>query len=186
MTPILTGIVASGISGHLTPPWSPEGAYDSLATITIPSGGATSITFAGIPAGYKHLELRSSHKSTAATWVSVEINGDSTDSNYVQHRMFGDGASVGFGAYTSSNQRYMFTSYPYWGSGVWSFLDYANTNKYKTVRGLSGFRSESTIEGEVNLISNLWRSTSAITSIKFSLASTSFNEYTKFALYGVK
>jgi hypothetical protein len=53
MSPILTGVIASGISGHLTPPWSPEGAHDALATVTL-SASAASITFAGIPSGYKH------------------------------------------------------------------------------------------------------------------------------------
>ena len=59
MTPIIKGIVASGISGHLIPPYSPTGSYDALAVYTVPSGGASSIIFAGIPqSGYQHLQLR--------------------------------------------------------------------------------------------------------------------------------
>ena len=38
MTPIIKGIVASGISGHLIPPYSPTGSYDALAVYTVPSG----------------------------------------------------------------------------------------------------------------------------------------------------
>jgi hypothetical protein len=178
----LPGIYASQISGHL---WAPTGAYDALASITL-SADTSSITFAGIPSTYKHLELRSSHKSTVSTWVNLTLNGDASNSNYAQHRLLGDGTSASAGNFTSGNQRYMFTSYPYWGNGVWSFLDYANTNKYKTVRGTSGFMSLSTTESEVNFISDLWMNTSAITSITLSIASTSFNAYTKFALYGVK
>jgi hypothetical protein len=39
--PVL-GIIASQMSGHL---FAPSGAYDSIATTTVGSGGAASITF---------------------------------------------------------------------------------------------------------------------------------------------
>ena len=52
----LPGIYASQISGHT---FVPSGAYDALASVTIPAGQtATSIVFAGIPSGYKHLQIR--------------------------------------------------------------------------------------------------------------------------------
>jgi len=58
MSPIL-GIYASQITGHLNP-FTPTGSYDALASYTVPSGGASTITFAGIPTGgqYTHLQLR--------------------------------------------------------------------------------------------------------------------------------
>ena len=40
MTKLLPGVVASGISGNL---WAPSGAYDSIATVNVGSGGASSI-----------------------------------------------------------------------------------------------------------------------------------------------
>ena len=43
--PIL-GIMASQISGHL---WQPEGAYDSLATVTVGATSVATIEIAGIP-----------------------------------------------------------------------------------------------------------------------------------------
>ena len=55
MTQNNVGIYASQISGHLY--GGPYGAYDSLATVTVPSGGVASVTFAGIPSGYQHLHI---------------------------------------------------------------------------------------------------------------------------------
>ena len=57
MSPNL-GIIATSISGHLFT-FSLVGNYDALATVTVPSGGLSSITFAGIPTtGYSHLQIR--------------------------------------------------------------------------------------------------------------------------------
>jgi hypothetical protein len=54
MSPVL-GIIASsnqqGRGGGLV------GSYDALAAITVPSGGLSSISFAGIPTGYRQLQL---------------------------------------------------------------------------------------------------------------------------------
>jgi hypothetical protein len=55
--------MASQISGHLYD--GPFGAYDSLATVTL-SADAASVTFAGIPSGYKHLQIRAIHKPSTS------------------------------------------------------------------------------------------------------------------------
>jgi predicted patatin/cPLA2 family phospholipase len=70
------------------------------------------------------------------------------------------------------------------GAGVIDILDYANTNKYKTVRALSGHDNNGS--GYVNFESGLWMSTSAITSIKLFTAGNVYAQYTQFALYGIK
>ena len=59
----LLGIYSSQASGHL---WSPTGAYEPLASITVPSGGLSSIVFGSIPQTYKHLQVRMimSHNGT--------------------------------------------------------------------------------------------------------------------------
>ena len=66
----------------------------------------------------------------------------------------------------------------------------ANTNKYKTTRALSGFDVNGTVSGfggRVGLTSGNWRSTSAITSVTFTVDNAAnFSVNSKFALYGVK
>ena len=188
--PIL-GIMASQISGKL---WAPAGAYDALATITVPSGGAASVTFSGIPTGYKHLQIRgiarSDQASTGQSAVWVQFNSD-TGSNYSWHRVYGNGATTptdtgtsttwmlaGIGAY-ASNPANEFSA------NVIDVLDYQNTSKYKTVRGLTG--EDENGAGYVGLHSGLWMNTAAVSTIKIQPGSPyNWVQYSSFALYGVK
>ena len=91
--PIL-GIMASQISGHLYD--GPYGAYDSLATVTL-SSTTSSITFAGIPAGYKHLQIRMMVQTNRSSGVGDDIgmtfNSSSTD-YYGYHILYGNGSSA--------------------------------------------------------------------------------------------
>lgn len=182
MSPIL-GIWASQNYSR-----TPLNGFVSIATTTLTSNQST-ITFSAIPQVYKHLQIRSVNQASAGSWATIAINGDTTASNYAMHRLSGDGATAIAENYVSSNQRRFFTSYqsPYWNSSVIDILDYKNTNKYKTLRGLNAWAGDgaSGYNGEINFISNLWMSTSAITSIEIAVPGT-FQTYSKFALYGIE
>jgi hypothetical protein len=65
-------------------------------------------------------------------------------------------------------------------------LDYANTNKYKTVRTLSGYDLNNATYGALRSYSGLWMNTNAITSIKFYADGVNLAQYSQFALYGIK
>jgi hypothetical protein len=88
---------ASAASNSFIPEVPVEGAYDSLATVSVPSGGVSNITFAGIPAGYKHLQLRMISRNTGAVagtydnWLT--FNSDS-GSNYSFHLLQGNGTAA--------------------------------------------------------------------------------------------
>ena len=62
-------------------------------------------------------------------------------------------------------------------------LDYVNTNKYKTIRSISGHDANGS--GIVQLGSELWQSTSAITSLAGG-ANAGFLQYTTIQLYGIQ
>lgn len=183
------GIYASQISGHL---WAPNGAYDALATVTVPSGGVASVTFAGIPQGYKHLQIRAMTMHTATSAATVFYTGtggaiDGSAGNYNTHRLTGNGSAASAAGYTAFPQFAWVvgnssTSIPQ--VFVLDLLDYANTTKNKTIRALSGVDNNGS--GEVNLTSGLWRNTSAIDTIQFAPNTGSFGQYSSFALYGVK
>lgn len=193
MTQNNVGIYASQISGRL---WAPNGAYDALATVTVPSGGtAASITFAGIPAGYKHLQIRAIARAStgAANNAYITLNGD-TAANYSHHQIYGDGASTGAGGVANQSASgvpmFNFTNSTYaanlFGVGVMDILDYANTSKYKTVKLLTG-NDVNGSGGYIIMRSAGWRNTAAITSITFTPdGGSSFDQYSSFALYGVK
>jgi len=178
----MLGIMASQISGHL---FAPAGAYDSLATVTL-SASTASVTFAGIPSTYKHLQIRGiSRGASSVTNATFQFNGD-TSANYSYHVVYGQGSSaLATGAGSSSviylGQQSAATNT--FSTEIIDILDYSSTTKNKTVRSLCGYENNSA--GEVGIFSGAWyNSSTAINSITFSL-STSFQQYTQFALYGV-
>ncbi len=186
--PVL-GIVASQISGHL---FAPSGAYDSIATVS-GTGSASTITFSSIPSTYTHLQLRGIGRSTTAgtglIGIKVTYNSDTTSGNYTFHRLIGDGASAS--AYGQSGIDFILrlaenglTAGMVSGSVV-DVLDYANTNKYKTTRALTGADINGS-GGIIGLYSQLWMNTAAITSITLTTSSGNFGTTTQFALYGIK
>ena len=182
MTPIL-GIMASQISGHL---WAPEGAYDALATVTL-SASTASVSFTGIPSGYKHLQLRGiTLSSSASSDILTRFNGDS-NSNYSKHVIYADGSTPAI--YGSGNTNHSFTGFT--GSSsipapfILDILDYSNLNKYKTNRAISG--DDLNGSGYITFGSGAWRNYDAIISMTITHAgSVDFAQYTQFALYGVK
>jgi hypothetical protein len=69
------------------------------------------------------------------------------------------------------------------GGIVIDILDYANTNKYKTMRTLSGYDANGS--GNVGLFSGLWMNTAAVTSINLLTFYDQYATYSSFALYGI-
>ena len=51
-------------------------SYDSIATVTVGSGGSSSIVFSSIPQTYKHLQIRGFVQTTRATYPAdlLKIN----------------------------------------------------------------------------------------------------------------
>jgi hypothetical protein len=171
--------------------------YESIATVTVGAGGASSVDFNSISSAYTHLQIRyiAKNSSTSAGGADfmVTVNGDTTNTNYYSHYLFGNGATPTAGALqiggyygylgqmatNATGQTSMFSG------GVTDILDYKDTNKKKTLRSLLGFDLNGS--GRIYLTSNLWNSTSAVTSLSFSSPSGgTFTQYSTFALYGIK
>jgi len=161
-------------------------SYESIATVTVGSGGAADVTFSSIPATYTHLQIRGISNNSAAQSTYIRLNGD-TASNYSWHVLYGNGSSTFSANSTSSNimySMYSSTTASIFGVTVTDILDYKDTNKYTTIRVLTGYDTNGA--GDVLLYSGNWRSTSAVTSIVLFPASGNFNQYSQFALYGIK
>lgn len=191
MSPVL-GIIAS--STQQGRGGGPVGAYDSLASFTVPSGGISSITFSGIPQTYTHLQVRTIARSTRTGSTGydqalVRFNGDS-GTNYSSHYLEANGSSVIAGGSASISSIWGAVNMPWagytanvFGGGVMDILDY-RSSKYKTAKTLSGFDANGS--GFYTLWSGTWLNTSAITSLTLVAQSNLFTEYSTFALYGVK
>jgi hypothetical protein len=185
VSPILESI--GSVKGFGWGAFAESGTFESIATVTVAGGGSANVEFTGIPSTYTHLQLRYifKHDSTETT-TKIQLNSD-TGNNYTRHRLTSDGSSVSSAAATSTS---------FIGSGsasgtanifsvaVLDILDYTNTNKYKTLRLLTGFDTNG--GGSIQLLSSLWMNTNAITSIKFFFDSGNFAQYSHFALYGIK
>jgi hypothetical protein len=175
-------------------------SYESIATVTVGSGGSANVEFTSIPSTYTHLQIRgiarNSQAATGGQSLYMQFNAD-TGANYSRHYLGtyqGEGAAVWAGGAanesfiipflmpTNSLGASIFTA------GIIDILDYKDTNKYKTTRSLGGYDMNGAVTGYnyLNFNSGSWRSTNAITSIKLYGASSDFMQYSQFALYGIK
>lgn len=191
MSGVLGALVGSFASGPA------PGSYESIATVAVAAGtSSANITFSSIPSTYTHLQVRMIHRSVSSNvynaWFTARLNGD-TATNYSSHGMYGNGSSVATGGSANVTVLDGFSrpgadaGDTFYGVHIVDILDYANTNKYKTVRHLGGADiSISTTRLDVAIYSNNWRSTSAINEITFIGNQGAFTEYSHFALYGIK
>jgi len=171
----------------------PGGDFESIATVTVGSGGASSIEFTSIPSTFAHLQVRmiarTSISGTEDTLIA-QLNSD-TGSNYAWHGLVGTGSAAVAAAGSSQNHFRTFRvagnteTASVIGAGVIDILDYADTSKNTTVRTFGGMDGNG--NGQATLYSGLWASTSAVTSIKI-YANTGPNllQHSTAALFGVK
>ena len=151
--------------------------------------------FTSIPQTYSHLQIRfiaRTNRSVSADNVHLTFNGDNeSTTNYGYHLLNGDGASASAGA--GSNFGYILSGTAagaslaanIFGFSVVDILDYANTNKNRVVRSLAGYDANGS--GIVRLNSGLYRSTTAVTSIKLWAENTFLHtQYSQFALCGIR
>ena len=167
------------------------GTYEPIATQTLGSSAAT-VTFSSIPGTYKHLQVRYLAKSgrvqNLAGQMVMRFNGSY---GARAHNLYGDGANaasnstvpaIGELALAATGSLAGST----FGVGIIDILDYADTNKNKTIRSLTGANVNGS--GNIFLSSQLINSTTAISSITFETldGGTNLQQYTQFALYGIK
>lgn len=196
MTPLLTGVFASQISGHLDT-FTPSSSYDALASYTVPGTGVTTITFAGLPtSGYKHLQIRANFvlASSANDFYNQPIwfNGDNNSGKYNNHylRTYSNN-TISSGSSLSQNTFFVndcaATQYSYEsGISIIDVLDYNSTVKYKTVRAMSGINRNNQT-GATSLNSASYMSLDPITSISFLAdAGLNYSTRTKISVYGIK
>ena len=182
-------------SGMVGNPVIMPGSYESIATVTVGSGGASYIEFTSIPSTYSHLQVRAIMKNTTGgndSWsasANMYFNTDTTSTNYARHFVYGYGTGVTAGGGADSNAFVGFIpgngQSGIFGAAVIDVLDYANTNKYKTIRSIAGADSNNVDSEFVGLLSGLWKNTAAVSSIRIYCGANSFAQYSSFALYGV-
>lgn len=171
------------------------GDFESIATITVGSGGASEIEFASIPSTYQHLQIRyiarTNRTGNTDDFMAIRFNSDN-GSNYVIHLLYGTGTSALATAATSQTMSALGiitatdATASIFGAGVADILDYNSTSKTTTIRSMGS--TDRNGAGQVRLNSGMWTSTNAVTSITLLpfTAGVDFVQHTTAALFGVK
>lgn len=163
-----------------------------IQTITVGSGGATSIDFQNIPQNYTDLVLKISARTNRANLqdaVSVYFNNDTTAARYTMRNLYGTGASP----FTTSTNTYLSelvmttganATASTFGSGEIYIPNYAgSTQKSASADGVGENNSTSSYVG---LSAYLYNQTTAISRITIiPVTGTSISQYSTAALYGI-
>ena len=167
--------------------------FVKIASVTVGSGGASSIDFTSIPSTYTDLvvKLSSRRDSGANDGIGIRFNGSSAG-NYSMRYVAGDGTAA-----SSSSTSAVSAIYGY-GSNDWSTATantFSNAEIYIPNYGSSNAKSlslDGVIENNatasfVALTAGLWSLTSAINQITIiALSSGNFVQYSTATLYGIK
>lgn len=180
--------------------WAAAGAgatnsYELISSTTL-NATTTTVSFASIPSGYKHLQVRVTSRSTSASTNAsyrLSFNSDTTSGNYTSHLLYADGSTVGSTQVAGAAGMVFTSTMPganattnAFGAAIFDILDFASTTKNKTVRAFTGwYQAVSSPFGYVQLDSGLWMSTAAITSISFN-TNNDYVSGSRFSLYGIR
>jgi hypothetical protein len=185
----ITKLTTNGVNGTKYDIASADNYYMEPIATTLLSSSAGSVTFSNIPQGYKHLQLRYFCNTTRVGGASgsgtIQFNGDTAAGSYSNHALYGQGSSAAaYGAANTNNGLWYYGDTTTFVAGIVDILDYANVNKFKTMRSLTGFDQNGA--GQIGLVSLGWMNTAAITSIVLTPTSYSFNTNSRFSLYGIR
>lgn len=165
--------------------------YIAIATVTVGSGGASSITFSSIPQTYTDLKVvvsdRTNRSGAINDAIGLHFNGSS--SNFTGRRIFGSGSSVSTdtdAVYQIINNATNSTASTFSNSEF--YIPNYTGSAYKAHLG-DGVMENNATAAYSTMAASLWSNTAAITSITVAYqtaGSLSFNQYTTATLYGIK
>ena len=157
--------------------------FVAIATVTVGSGGASSIDFSSIPSTYTDLVVKLSLRGSSGNNVLMSIN--SSTSNFSYRMLEGDGATAASYNNTTGRLLYILTTTANTFSNIEVYLpNYAGaTNKSYSVDAVSEANATTAF---ADLTAGLWSNTSAITALGFTITGANFVQYSTATLYGIK
>jgi hypothetical protein len=158
--------------------------YQLIETIEVPSGGAASIEFTGIPQDGVDLVLAFSGRGDT-TSQAVKIQPNSATTNLLTVRLYGTGSSV---VSLTDTSIYAWTEQSSYTANTFSsneiyFSNYAGATA-KSI-SINGANENNATLAFADISAGSWNDTSAITSIKLLPTSGNLVEHSTASLYKV-
>lgn len=160
--------------------------FIKIASVTVGSGGASSIDFTSIPSTYTDLVVLTSFRctTTASNGATVKFNGSS--SSYSEIYLVGTGSGTLTGTQTIISQRMVdsaSTSNTFTNTSLYIPNYAGSSNKSTSTDSVAENNSSSAL---MNLNAGLWSNTSAINQVSFTPTSGgNFAQYSTAVLYGI-
>ena len=159
--------------------------YTPIATFTM-TGSTGTVNFTSIPQTFTDLILvmQGGADSAANKYNWMQYNSD-TGTNYSTTQLWGNGTTTGSLRWTNrSNINMEYNSFPTTDLNcihIAQIQNYSNTTTYKTCLIRAGRATAAT---EITV--GIWRSTTAITSIKVESDTSNYQSGSTLTLYGIK
>ncbi len=167
--------------------------FELISSVTVGSGGASSIDFTSIPATYTDLclqySLRNSRGSLGPSYLYMSLNGSTSNFTFrylardwdtPSSARSGSGSTRAVSLAVTPNAATSNT----FGSGSIYIPNYAGST-YKSISADTVSENNGT-DSLMDMFSTLWSDTSAITSIGLATDNSPFLQYSTAYLYGVK
>ena len=168
---------------------------DAIGSVVLTSN-QTSVTFSNVPSTYTHLQVRGTFLGNGTVTCYINLNSDSTSGNYSFHGIRRN--TTVFNSYgTTSSTTFQIGTV--WGATatypaifIADILDYTNTNKYKTMRCLSGVEDNGGSNSGIEFNSAMWSKAGSgttspiVTTVTVSINGSGALPGSQFSLYGVK
>ena len=158
--------------------------YEPIATYTLGTA-APSLTFSSIPATYTDLVMVASVTAASVSTDSIDLQFNSdTATNYSVTYINGNGTTATSVRFTGDTKIIGgIISSTEVSTAIWHIFNYTNTTTYKSALARGGLGSSYGVRQAVGL----WRSTSAINTIKlYNDSAQNFAAGSIFTLYGIK
>jgi hypothetical protein len=168
--------------------------YVKIASSTVGSGGAGSVTFSSIPqTGYTDLVIKVSARCTQNFGdMLIRFNSDS-GANYSMRQFRGDGSNVSSSSSSAQTIGYAglsiarsgYTANTFGNSEIYIPNAFGSSAKSYSVDALN---ENNATQADAMLVVGLWSGTAAINSITLStdVGYGDFTQYSTFYLYGIK
>lgn len=167
--------------------------YINISTVTVGSGGASSIAFTSIPQTYTDLVLLTSWRTSRASVADyVALSFNSLTTSFALRFLGGNGSSANTAFYNTSPDSRIGgqavgnnSTASIFSNGSIYISNY--TSSINKPYSIDGTREDNTTANEMALGAGLWSNVSAITSITLtSWGGSTILEHSSASLYGIK